>query len=128
MDEQVSILSITKKKLGILDDYTHFDDEIILDVNTVFMTLNQLGVGPSEPFTITGYEQTWDDFFEASTHRKIEAVKTYMALKVRLLFDPPQSSYLVNEVQDQISELEFRMLVQAEKDLLPEADMSGIYK
>ena len=128
MTELISILSTIKKKLGVLDEYTHFDEEIILDINTVFVTLNQLGVGPEEPFVITGYEQTWDDFFDASHHGKIESVKTYMALKVRLLFDPPQSSYLVSEVESQLSELEFRMLVQAEKDLLPEADMSGIYK
>lgn len=119
-----SILNSVKKKLGIMESYKHFDEEIILDINTVFMSLNQLGVGPSSPFSITGETEEWSDFMEGG---KIEAVKSYVPLKVRLLFDPPQSSYLVNEIRDQINELEFRMLVQAEKDHLPEYDMTGIY-
>lgn len=119
-----SILSSVKKKLGILEDYTHFDEEIILDINTSFMTLNQLGIGPEEPFMITGATEIWDDFIE---DRPIEAVKSYIPLKVRLLFDPPQQSFMLNSVQDRIAELEFRMMVQAEKDHLPEYDMDGIY-
>lgn len=119
-----SILSSVKKKLGILEDYTHFDEEIILDINTSFMTLNQLGIGPEEPFMITGATEIWDDFIEDGP---IEAVKSYIPLKVRLLFDPPQQSFMLNSVQDRIAELEFRMMVQAEKDHLPEYDMDGIY-
>jgi len=119
-----SILNSVKKKLGIVESYKHFDEEIILDINTVFMSLYQLGVGPPSPFMITGETETWDDFISEG---KNEAVKSYVPLKVRLLFDPPQSSYLVNEVQDQIRELEFRMNVQAEEEHLPEYDMTGIY-
>ena len=119
-----SILNSVKKKLGILEDYKHFDEEIILDINTSFMTLNQLGVGPDEPFMITGDTEVWTDFMESGP---IEAVKSYIPLKVKLLFDPPQASYLVSEIKDLISELEFRMLVQAERDHLPEYDMTGIY-
>lgn len=119
-----SILNSVKKKLGIVESYKHFDEEIILDINTVFMSLYQLGIGPPSPFMITGETETWDDFIGEG---KNEAVKSYMPLKVRLLFDPPQSSYLVNEVQDQIRELEFRMNVQAEQEHLPEYDMTGIY-
>ena len=119
-----SILNSVKKKLGIVESYKHFDEEIILDINTVFMSLYQLGVGPPSPFMITGETETWDDFIGEG---KNEAVKSYVPLKVRLLFDPPQSSYLVNEVQDQIRELEFRMNVQAEGEHLPEYDMTGIY-
>lgn len=119
-----SILNSVKKKLGILEDYTHFDEEIILDINTSFMTLNQLGIGPEEPFMITGATEIWDDFIEDG---RIEAVKSYIPLKVRLLFDPPQQSFMLNSVQDRIAELEFRMMVQAEKDYLPEYDMGGIY-
>ena len=118
-----SILSSVKKKLGILEDYTHFDEEIILDINTSFMTLNQLGIGPEEPFMITGATEIWDDFIEDGP---IEAVKSYIPLKVRLLFDPPQQSFMVSNIQEQIKELEFRMMVQAEKDHLPEYDMGGI--
>lgn len=119
-----SILNSVKKKLGILEDYTHFDEEIILDINTSFMILNQLGIGPEEPFMITGATEIWDDFIEDGP---IEAVKSYIPLKVRLLFDPPQQSFMLNSVQDRIAELEFRMMVQAEKDHLPEYDMGGIY-
>lgn len=119
-----SILNSVKKKLGIVESYKHFDEEIILDINTVFMSLYQLGVGPPSPFMITGETETWDDFIGEG---KNEAVKSYVPLKVRLLFDPPQSSYLVNEVQDQIRELEFRMNVQAEGEHLHEYDMTGIY-
>lgn len=119
-----SILNSVKKKLGILEDYTHFDDEIILDINTSFMTLNQLGIGPEEPFMITGATEIWDDFIADGVN---EAVKSYIPLKVRLLFDPPQQSFMVSNIQEQIKELEFRMMVQAEKDHLPEYDMGGIY-
>lgn len=119
-----SILNSVKKKLGILEDYTHFDEEIILDINTSFMTLNQLGIGPEEPFMITGTTEIWDDFIADGAN---EAVKSYIPLKVRLLFDPPQQSFMLNSVQDRIAELEFRMMVQAEKDHLHEHDMGGIY-
>lgn len=119
-----SILNSVKKKLGILEDYKHFDEEIILDINTSFMTLNQLGVGPDDPFMITGEEEVWEDFISTGP---IEAVKSYIPLKVKLLFDPPQQSYLVNEIKDLLSELEFRMMVQAEKDHLPEYDMGDVY-
>ena len=88
------------------------------------MTLNQLGIGPEEPFMITGATEIWDDFIEDGP---IEAVKSYIPLKVRLLFDPPQQSFMVSNIQEQIKELEFRMMVQAEKDHLPEYDMGGIY-
>lgn len=118
------ILESIKKKLGIVREYTHFDEEIIMDINSTFEILNQLGVGPKEPFMITGYNEVWSDFM---TTGKIEAVKTYMALKVRLYFDPPQSSYLIHEIEDRLAELEFRMNVDAEKDLLKPPDMTEIY-
>ena len=119
-----SILGSVKKKLGIMQDYTHFDEEIIMDINSTFGILNQLGVGPKEPFTITGYTEKWDDFIRTG---KIETVKTYVVLKVRLYFDPPQSSFLLREVEDRIAELEFRLNVDAERDLLKPPDMSEIY-
>lgn len=119
-----SILNSVKKKLGILEDYKYFDEEIILDINTSFMTLYQLGVGPDKPFMITGDTEVWTDFIEAGP---IEAVKSYVPLKVKLLFDPPQSSYLVTEIKDLLSELEFRMQVQAEEELLYPSSMDGIY-
>lgn len=119
-----SILNSVKKKLGIQEDYTHFDEDIIIDINSVFMILNQLGVGPDEPFTIEDEDAYWEDFID---NARIEAVKSYMYMKVRLMFDPPTSGFLVDSLKKQIDELEWRMLVQAETPKLPEADMSGIY-
>lgn len=119
-----SILNSVKKKLGIQEDYTHFDEDIIMDINSVFMILNQLGVGPDEPFTIEDEDTYWEDFID---NTRIEAVKSYMYMKVRLMFDPPTSGFLVDSLKKQIDELEWRMLVQAETPKLPEADMSGIY-
>lgn len=119
-----SILNSVKKKLGIQEDYTHFDEDIIIDINSVFMILNQLGVGPDEPFTIEDEDAYWEDFID---NTRIEAVKSYMYMKVRLMFDPPTSGFLVDSLNKQIAELEWRMLVQAETPKLPEADMSGIY-
>ena len=119
-----SILNSVKKKLGIQEDYTHFDEDIIMDINSVFMILNQLGVGPDEPFTIEDEDAYWEDFID---NTRIEAVKSYMYMKVRLMFDPPTSGFLVDSLNKQIAELEWRMLVQAETPKLPEADMSGIY-
>lgn len=119
-----SILNSVKKKLGIQEDYTHFDEDIIIDINSVFMILNQLGVGPDEPFTIEDEDAYWEDFID---NTRIEAVKSYMYMKVRLMFDPPTSGFLVDSLKKQIDELEWRMLVQAETPKLPEADMSGIY-
>ena len=119
-----SILNSVKKKLGIQEDYTHFDEDIIMDINSVFMILNQLGVGPDEPFTIEDKYDTWDDFID--DHR-IEAVKSYMYMRVRLMFDPPTTGFLVESLNKQIAELEWRMNVQAETPHLYPADMSGIF-
>lgn len=119
-----SILNSIKGLLGILDDYTHFDDQIIMDINSVFFVLNTLGVGPDEPFKITSASEVWSDFVDAG---KEELVRSYVALKVRLLFDPPSNSFLVDSINNQISEFEFRLLVDAEKDKLEPADLSEIY-
>ena len=119
-----SILTSVKKKLGILEDYTHFDEEIIMDINSSFFILNTLGVGPEESFKISDSSAVWTDFLDDG---RIELVKSYIPLRVRLLFDPPSNSFLVESINKQINEFEFRMLVDAEKEFLSEYDMSGIY-
>lgn len=119
-----SILTSVKKKLGIQEDYTHFDEDIIMDINSTFLILNQLGVGPEEPFTIEDDIAEWSDFIY---NGKIDLVRSYVYLRVRLLFDPPASSFLLDSINKQIAEFEFRMNVQAEKDLLYKPDMSEIY-
>lgn len=104
-----SILVSIKKILGINADYEHFDPDLIIHINSVFMILNQLGVGPPEGFTITDSSSTWSDFVSDTT--KIESIKTYIALKVRLVFDPPQSSAVLSSMERTVSELEWRLNV-----------------
>lgn len=107
-----SILTSVKKMLGITEDYEHFDADIIMHINSVFMILNQLGVGPSEGFTISDKTSTWTDFIPVD--KNFEAVKSYMYLKVRLLFDPPLGSTVMECMNRMISEYEFRLNIAAE--------------
>lgn len=106
-----SILLTTKKMLGISEEYHAFDIDIIVHINSVFLSLNQLGIGPITPFQITGVDEVWSDFVDVS---KVPGVQTYVYLKTRLLFDPPTNSFLVDSIQKQIAELEWRMNVQVE--------------
>lgn len=106
-----SILLTIKKMLGISEEYHAFDIDIITNINSVFLTLNQLGVGPSSPFQITGEDEVWTDFEEST---KVPGIQTYLYLKVRLLFDPPTNSFLVDSIRKQIDELEWRLNIQKE--------------
>lgn len=108
-----SILTSIKKMLGITEEYTHFDQDIIIHINTVLMILRQLGVGPEEGFTITDSYETWGDFL--TDNKDIEAVKTYVYLKVRLLFDPPLSSAVTESINRSINELEWRLNIAVDK-------------
>lgn len=102
-----SILTSIKKMLGITEDYTHYDDDIIMHINSVFMILNQLGIGPSKCFTIVDSTATWSDFIPPE--QDVEAVKSYMYMKVKLVFDPPASSTIVQCLNQAISEYEWRL-------------------
>lgn len=102
-----SILTSIKKLLGIAEEYEHFDSDLIMHINSVFMVLNQLGVGPVEGFSITDKTETWEDF--TKNDLMIQSVKSYVYLKVRLLFDPPSSSAVMESINRQISELEWRL-------------------
>lgn len=104
-----SILTSVKKLLGITEDYEHFDQDLILHINSVFMILNQIGVGPDKGFSISDKHAMWSDFTDNKLD--IEAVKSYVFLRVRLLFDPPQSSVLTESYKRQIDELEWRLNV-----------------
>lgn len=106
-----SILLTVKKMLGIAEEYHAFDIDIITNINSVFLTLNQLGVGPKDPYQIAGVDEVWTDFVDSKT---VPGIQTYIYLKTRLLFDPPTNSFLVENVNKQISELEFRMNVQVD--------------
>jgi len=107
-----NILSSIKTLLGIQETDFNFDDEIIMNINSVFMTLNQLGVGPTTVFKIVDESATWASFF--GTRVDLESVKSYVYLKVRMLFDPPQNSFLVDAIEKQIAEFEWRLQVQVE--------------
>ena len=102
-----SILTSVKKMLGITSEYTHFAADIIMHINAVFMILNQLGVGPKEGFSISSDVETWDEF--TNDNLTIESVKSYMYLKVGLLFDPPTSSNVLDARNRLVSELEWRL-------------------
>lgn len=104
-----SILTTVKRFLGITEDYPQFDAVIIDHINSVFMTLNQLGVGPPEGFVIRDQYAVWTDFMEDSP--LLEMVKSYMGKKVQLLFDPPDRTVIMDAVNRQISEFEWRLNV-----------------
>lgn len=104
-----SILTSVKKAMGIAPEYTHFDPDIIMHINSVFLTLEQLGVGPKEGFAIEDEQDEWSDFI--GDVKLLNAVKSWTYLKVRLLFDPPQSSAAVESINRMISEFEWRINV-----------------
>lgn len=110
-----SILTSIKKLLGIAEEYTQFDADIIMHINSVFMTLTQLGVGPSQGFYIEDESSEWTEFIPDLT--KLQAVKTYIYLKVRLLFDPASlGSATLASYERTIQELEWRLNVAAESE------------
>ena len=107
-----SILNSIKKLLGLTTEQTDFDEDLIMHINTVFTILNDLGVGPKEGFAIEGVYETWYDYMQDKL--QFEKVKTYMALKVKLYFDPPQNSSLIVAIERRIDELEWRLTASAE--------------
>lgn len=108
-----SILTSIKKMLGIDEEYEHFDPDIIMHINSVFMILTQLGVGPPEGFRIEDKLTTWNEFIPVDD-KNFEAVKSYMYEKVSLLFDPPNGSAIMDAKKSIISELEWRLNLAAE--------------
>lgn len=104
-----SILTSTKKLLGIAEEDTSFDTDIIMHINTVFSILTQLGVGPPEGFSIEDNSTVWTDYIQANP--RLELIKSYMYMKVRLMFDPPLSSSVTQILNERIAELEWRINV-----------------
>ena len=109
-----SILISIKKMLGMEENYNVFDTDIIIHINTIFMTLNQLGVGPSNGFKIEDNSAIWSEYIDEDSD--LEAVKTYIYLKVKLLFDPPLSSSVIEVMKQSIAELEWRLNVQTSSE------------
>ena len=110
-----SILKSTKKILGIEAEYDAFDLDVITHINSVFVTLNDLGIGPNEGFMIEDDDTLWADFLGSDP--RLNSVKSYVYLRVRLLFDPPTSSYLVTALNEQVKELEWRLNVQVDHEV-----------
>lgn len=105
-----SILNSVKARVNLDEDYHAFDEDVLVAINSAFDTLTQLGLGPEEGFQITDDTTTWDDYVTAGVPAlHLSSVKTYIALKVRLVFDPPQSSYGISAMERQIQELEWRL-------------------
>lgn len=111
-----SILTSIKKLLGIEKEYDHFDSDIIMHINTVLGDLTQLGVGPSEGFQIEDETSTWNDFVTTDSQTRLNGIKSYIHLRVRLLFDPPSSASVLTSYERQIEKLEWRLNVAAETE------------
>ena len=107
-----SILTSIKKLLGIAEDYEHFDQDLIIHINSVLSVLTQLGVGPSEGFSIEDENATWNDFIPDD--KQLSSIRSYVYMKVKLLFDPPLSSSVMESMNRMISEFEWRLNVTAE--------------
>ena len=109
-----SILQNTKKVLGIAPDYTVFDEDILMHINTTLGTLTQIGLGPAEGFRVQDADATWEDFL--GDDLRLLSVKTYVYLRVRLLFDPPATSFTIEALERQLREIEWRLSVTRESD------------
>lgn len=109
-----SILNSVKKTVNLTEDDDSFDLDIIMHINSTFSTLSQLGVGPDDGFEIEDSAETWDAFI--GTDKRYNFVKSYIYLRVRMLFDPPQSSFLSDSLQKQIDEYVSRINILREGD------------
>lgn len=105
-----SILNSIKKLLGITADVEVFDQDIIIHINSVFASLNQMGIGPKDGYFIVNKDNTWSEFC-GDDFPFLNNVKSYVYLKTKLLFDPPQTSSLLEAINSQIKELEWRMYI-----------------
>lgn len=111
-----SILTSIKKLLGITEEYEHFDQDLIIHINSIFSILTQLGAGPKGGFSIKDKSAVWSDFIESD--QNLEVIKSYIYLKVKLLFDPPLSSAVIESINRTISELEWRIQVTTDDKIL----------
>lgn len=107
-----SILESVKKNLGLAQSDDSFDQDVLMHINSVFSDLNQLGIGPIGGFEIEGPEETWDSYLGGDPN--LNSVKSYVYLRVRLLFDPPGTSYLITAMQEQVQKAEWRLNVARE--------------
>lgn len=120
---EASVLASTKKILGVASNYTAFDLDIITHINSAFSTLNQLGVGPEDGFFIEDDQAIWSDL--ELPQNQLTMVRTYIFLKTRVMFDPPTTSFLIDAMNKQIAEHEWRLSLYRENLIpLPEVDVA----
>lgn len=110
-----SILEETKQALGLAPDYTPFDAEIIMHINSVLANANQLGIGPDAGLLVVNSSDTWDELI--GTELRLNHVKSWMFLKVKMLFDPPAVGYVLTAMEKMITEAEWRIMV-AQDDII----------
>lgn len=109
-----SILNSVKKYLGLQADYDVFDQDVLMAINSAMMSLQQLGVGPATGFTVDSEAETWGSFLEEQPNVFVQGVRAFVYTKVRLLFDPPSTSFGIDALEKQMRELEWRLNVQVD--------------
>ena len=109
-----SILNSTKLALGIVESYPYFDPQITMCINSVFSTLYQLGIGPENGFSIEDETTTWNEYLEGN--KLLNFVISFMHLSVKLMFDPPTSSFALQAMKDQIEEMKWRINVMVDPE------------
>lgn len=107
-----SILGTINKMLGNEGDFTPFDTDVITFINAALLSLTELGIGPKDGFEVTGYGETWDDFL--TNEAQLSAAKTYVYLEVKMVFDPPSNSFVMESMKQQAEKLGWRLNVMAE--------------
>lgn len=117
-----SILTSIKKLLGIPSDYTHFDEDIVIYINSALNVLTEMGVGNPDGFLIVGASQVWNDFIP--NYNKLAMIKEFVYLKVRLIFDPPQNSILTEVINQRLDELTYRIYITADPEQLTFGDLT----
>lgn len=111
METDKSIFLSIKKLLGVSDDDDSFDTDILLHINSILSILNQVGVGKESGFLITGSDETWDQYISKEYREKQAMVVSYVYLRVKLLFDPPSNSFVVEAIKSNIAEMEWRLSI-----------------
>jgi hypothetical protein len=114
-----SILLTIKKLLGLVDGYDVYDTDIIVHINSALSTLSQLGIGPENGYEINGPTDKWTDLLGEGEKPYLNQVKTYLYLRVRLIFDPPTTSFAIEAFQKQVDELTWRLSLYAPKTVYP---------
>lgn len=114
-EDNSSILVSIKRTVGIEPSYTIFDPELTLHINSVFAILHQLGIGPKEGFALVTGEEKWSEFLQSMDMYPLNLIKTYMAIRIRLLFDRPDTSYAAEAMEKMAQEYEWRMMVAKEE-------------